>query len=104
MCEGLAYVVDPIVSALRLLDPSVSLERIVHSDYKGDAEEKFVKCWWVSKCVLYVWECKKSLSSPNFDTLIGILKADILIYKKLNLCDQKMTLMYTLVNNSYKKA
>ena len=102
MCQGLASVVDPIVSALRLLDPEVSLERIVHSDYYGDADEKFVKCWWVSKCVIYVWECKKSQSYPNFDTLLGILKADIFIYKKMTLCDQKITLMSSLVKNSYK--
>ena len=102
MCEGLASVVDPIVSALRLLDTSVSLERIVHSDYNGDSDEKFVKCWWVSKCVTYVWECKKSQLCPNFDSLLGILKADILIYEKLSLCNQNFTLMYTLVKNLYK--
>ena len=84
MCLGLEAVTNPIISALHLLEPDVFLEKVVHSNYSGDKETSFIKCWWIGSMVKFVWECFRREIHPNIFSLIGIMRADCKLYKTID--------------------
>ena len=99
MCLGLKAVTDPIISALLPLEPDVSLEKVVHSDYSENKETNFIKCWWIGSMVKFVWECFCREIHPDICSLIGIMRADCKLYKTIDPLSTKYVKMENLIEN-----